>query len=126
MSKFELFKTEDIYELKHQLKTIICLFLIILGKDSVVVNQPSTLMNKVDMNKITFSKCFDRDASFGIKFFYRVRRFLQQFLSSFYNVSYMEDVNFDLISLSHIQLVPSQDAPYALSLWYVSKINYLL
>ena len=30
MGKFEFWKTENIYELNHQLKTVVCYFLIVL------------------------------------------------------------------------------------------------
>ena len=67
MSKFEFCKTKNIYKIKHQLKKVNCFFSIVLGKDSVVVNQLSFLMNKVETNETTFIANFDRDASFGIK-----------------------------------------------------------
>ena len=50
-------------------------------------------MNKVNMNETTFVANFDRDASFGTKFFYQVDIFLQQILSNCSNVSDVEDVN---------------------------------
>ena len=58
-----------------------------------MVNQISILMNKVNMNETTFVANFDRDASFGTKFFYQVDIFLQQILSNCSNVSDVEDVN---------------------------------
>ena len=104
MRNFEFCKTENIYKLKHQLKTFIYFFSIVLGKDLLVVNQLSILINKVEMNETTFIENFDRYASFVIKFFYQVDRFLKQFLSSCSNVSDVEDVDFYLINISHIHL----------------------
>ena len=56
------------------------------------------------MNKTIFIENFDREAYFGIRIFYQVYRCLQQFLSILSNVSDMEDINFDLIDISHIHL----------------------
>ena len=50
MSKFEFCRTENIYKLKHQLKTVVCFFSIVPGKESVLVNQLSILMNKSETN----------------------------------------------------------------------------
>ena len=76
MSKFELYRAEKIYELKHQLKTVVYFFPIVFGKDSVLVNQISILMNKVEMNETTFISKFYRYPSFLIWFFYQVGRCL--------------------------------------------------
>ena len=104
MRKFEFCKTENIYKLKHKLKTAVCFFLNVLGKNSVVVHQLSTLTNKLDMEKTTFIANFYWYTLFGLKFFYQVYRCLQQFLSSWYNVSDVEDVDFYSINISHIHL----------------------
>ena len=104
MSKFEFYRREKIYELKHQLKTVVYFFPIVFGKDSVLVNQISILMNKVEMNETTFTANFYRDPSFGIKFFYQSDRCLQQFLWRYSYASDVEDIYFDLIDLSHIHL----------------------
>ena len=69
-----------------------------------MVNQLCTLMNKLETNETTFIKNFNIDTSLGIKFFYQVDRCLQQFILSWSNVSYVEDVDFDIISFSHIHL----------------------
>ena len=82
MSKFEFCDIENIYKLKHQLKIVLCFFLIVLGKDSLLVNQLSILTNKVDINERTFIANSGRYASFRINLFYQIDRYLQQFLSS--------------------------------------------
>eukprot|EP00957_Ditylum_brightwellii_P086565 6586065-Ditylum_brightwellii.AAC.1 len=46
MCKFKFCKTENIYGLKHQLKSSICFFLLILGKDTVITKQLSSLFGK--------------------------------------------------------------------------------
>ena len=104
MRKFEFCKTQNIYKLKHQLKIVLCFFLIFLGKDSLLVNQLYIITNKVDINETTFIANFYRYASFRINLFYQIDRYLQQFLSSWSNVLDKEYANFDLIDIYHIHL----------------------
>ena len=61
-------------------------------------------MNKVEINGTTFITNFYRDSLFRTKFFYQVNRCMQQFISSLSNVYDVEDVDFDLINLSHIHI----------------------
>eukprot|EP00957_Ditylum_brightwellii_P132386 10095020-Ditylum_brightwellii.AAC.1 len=74
LSKFKLCKTEDIYKLKMQLKTVICLFAIILEKDSIVAGQLSKLYSKVKKLETKLIHNFRRDPLFGIGFFYQIDR----------------------------------------------------
>ena len=103
MSKFEFCKTENIYELKHQLKNAEGFFTIVLGQNSVVVGQIRDLASNVEKNEDKIIDNFEKDPLFGIKFYYQVDCCLQLFFTSCSQEEELEDVNFKMLDLLHIK-----------------------
>ena len=76
-------RSDNIYELNHWLKNLVCLFTIVLVENYVAENQLQSLWEKVEKHESTYLSMFEYYPTFGMKFTYQIDICLQVLIKSF-------------------------------------------